>query len=356
MLEPAPCSALNLRHHAVRNWMLLLVTMFGISGFVTTIAAADRPVAILKAMQEIMGPLPAAEKRCPLDVKLVSETDCDGYVRRLLTYQSEPGGRVPAYLLIPKAALTQKAGRQFPAVLALHQTHATGQKVVVGLGNSPDDEYGVELAQLGFVVLAPPYPHLADYAPDLKSLGYFSGTMKAVWDNMRGLDLLASLPFVRTNGFGCIGHSLGGHNGLFTAAFDERIKVVVTSCGFDSFRDYYDGDPAVWQPERGWCQTRYMPRLAAYRGRLAELPFDFPQVLAAIAPRRVFVNAPVGDTNFRWQSVDRVVIEARSLAAQRGITADIRVEHPAGPHHFPPEQRQAAFRLLTQVLGTSRNR
>jgi hypothetical protein len=36
---------------------------------------------------------------------------------------------------------------------------------------------------------------------------------------------------------GCIGHSLGGHNSLFTAVFDSRIKIVVTSCGFDAFRD-----------------------------------------------------------------------------------------------------------------------
>jgi cephalosporin-C deacetylase-like acetyl esterase len=89
------------------------------------------------------------------------------------------------------------------------------------------------------VVLAPAYPLLADHQPDVRGLGFESGTMKAIWDNVRGLDLLASLPFVSTNrGFGAIGHSLGGHNGLFTAAFDERIRVVVTSCGFDSFRDF----------------------------------------------------------------------------------------------------------------------
>ncbi len=340
----------------VRLWMQVFAAAAALLPAPASRAAVDVPssapvsrAAVLRSMEEIMGPLPGPEKRCRLDVELVEETDQGTYVRRFLTYQSEPGGRVPAYLLIPKAALTNLAARKFPAVLALHQTHAAGQKVVVGLGRSPDDEYGVELAQRGFVVLAPPYPHLAGYAPDLKVLGCSSGTMKAVWDNVRGLDLLASLPFVRTNGFGCIGHSLGGHNGLFTAAFDERVEVVVTSCGFDSFRDYRGGDPEVWQLERGWCQTRYMPRLAAYRGRLEEIPFDFPQVLAAIAPRRVFVSAPVGDSNFRWQSVDRVVSEARGLAARLGVAADIRVEHPAGPHRFPPEQRAAAYRLLEGI-------
>ena len=319
---------------------------------------SSRRPAILSAMESIMGAFPAdPARRCPLDIRIESESDEGTYLRRELTYQSEPGGRVPAYLLVPKAAL--QPGAQLPAVLALHQTHPLGRKVVVGLGNSPDDEYGVELARRGYVVLAPPYPHLADYAPDLRALGYESGTMKAIWDNVRGLDLLTSLAFVRTNGFGVIGHSLGGHNGLFTAAFDPRIKAVVTSCGFDSFRDYHDAKPEVWQPEKGWCQNRYMPRLAAYQGRLAEIPFDFPDVLEAIAPRAVFINAPLGDTNFRWQSVDRVVTSVRPTfaALDRTISASalsageiLQVRHPDSPHRFPPELRVEAYEFLDRML------
>jgi len=55
-------------------------------------------------MERVMGVLPGNEKRCALDCKVEEETDCGGYVRRFLTYASEPGGRVPAYLLIPKDA------------------------------------------------------------------------------------------------------------------------------------------------------------------------------------------------------------------------------------------------------------
>ena len=303
------------------------------------------------AMERIMGPFPGAERRGSVELRIEETVSGPGYVRQKVSYQSEPGARVPAFLLLPDAAVTNRS-RAFPAVLALHQTHPAGQKVVVGLGRSPDDEYGVELVQRGYVVLAPPYPHLADYAPSLAA--FASGTMKAIWDNSRGLDLLVSLPCVATNrGFGAIGHSLGGHNSLFTAAFDARIAVVATSCGFDSFRDYYDGKEEVWQPGRGWCQDRYMPRLAAYRGRLAELPFDFPQVLAAIAPRPVLVNAPIGDSNFRWGSVDRVVAEARELARQAGRAAAITVEHPEVPHRFPPEQREQAYRLFDATLKSA---
>ena len=296
--------------------------------------------SIQRAIQEVMGPLPGSEKRCPLDVKVEEEVDCGEYLRRFLTYASEPGARVPAYLLIPEHALRE--GTRVPAVLGLHQTHPQGQKVVVGLGNSTNDEYGVSLAKRGFVVLAPPYPLLANYQPDLKALGYQSGSMKAIWDNIRGLDLLESLPFVRTNGFGTIGHSLGGHNSIYTAIFDDRLKVIVSSCGFDSFTDYMNGNI------RGWTSTRYMPRLLEYDA--STRPFDFYEVIAALAPRHFFVNAPFGDSNFKWQSVDAVCNEARRIYELDGTSDRLQVHHPDCPHLFPRDVQEKAFTVLERVL------
>src|SRR5205823_2314540 len=79
-----------------------------------------------------------------------------------------------------------------PAVLCLHGTNnAVGHGIVVGLGGTPNRAYAIELAQRGYVTLAPNYPLLAKYQPDLKKLGWESGTLKAVRDNRRGLDLLA---------------------------------------------------------------------------------------------------------------------------------------------------------------------
>mgnify|MGYP003574983181 CR=1 FL=1 len=291
-------------------------------------------------MQEVMGPLPGSEKRSPLEVKIEEEVDCGSYVRRLLTYQAEPGSRVPAYVLIPKAALAGK--EQAHGVLCLHQTRREGQKVVVGLADSPNDHYAVELAERGYVCIAPPYPLLANYAPDLKKLGHVSGTMKAIWDNMRALDLLESLSYVRKGEFAAIGHSLGGHNSLYTAAFDPRIKVVATSCGFDSYRDYKDGDI------RGWTSERYMPRLLEFAPD--KFPFDFPDVLAAIAPRTIFVSAPKGDTNFKWESVDRVVAAARPVFELYGAADEVIVRHPDVGHVFTPEMRRAAYDVMDRVL------
>jgi hypothetical protein len=301
-----------------------------------------RRAEILRGMQQVMGPLPQTEKRCPLIAQLEEEVDFGEYVRRFLTYASEPGSRVPAYLLIPKSALNRNA--KAPGVLCLHQTHPLGHKVVVGLGNSPNDEYGVELVKRGYVCLAPAYPLLANYHPDLKTLGYRSGTMKAIWDNIRGLDLLESLPFVKRGKYGAIGHSLGGHNAIYTAVFDRRIAVVVSSCGFDSFVDYMNGDI------RGWTSDRYMPGLLGYRKRLEEIPFDFHELLGALAPRRVFINAPLGDGNFKWRSVDAVAQAAAPVYQLYNVPDNLRVEHPECGHLFPPAVREMSYRLFDATL------
>jgi dienelactone hydrolase len=308
-----------------------------------------RRAEIRRQMEEVMGPLPGKAKRGPLDPQVDQEIDCGTYVRRQLTYCSEPGSRVPAFLLVPKAALHSRRG--WPAVLALHPTDMEyGRRVVVESLRDHYRAYAADLAERGFVVLAPPYPLMANYQPDLKMLGYQSGTMKAIWDNVRALDLLDSLPYVRKGRFGVIGHSLGGHNAVFTAVFDERIKVLISSCGFDSFVDYYGGNPDNWQPGRGWCQERYIPRLAQYRGRLEEIPFDFPELIGALAPRRVFINAPLNDSNFRWRSVDAIVSSAGAVFRLYGLPERLQFEHPDCGHDFPVEVRERAYQALERGL------
>jgi dienelactone hydrolase len=309
-----------------------------------------RRAEIVRGMERVMGVLPGAAKRCPLEMKIKEETDCGSYVRQLITYASEPGGRVPAYLLVPKDALNGKL--KVPGILCPHPTDNTiGHKVVVGLGGRPNRQYAAELAERGFVTLAPAYPLLANYQPDLKALGWESGTLKAVWDNLRGLDLLESLPFVNAKaGFGAIGHSLGGHNSVYTAVFDQRIKVIVSSCGLDSYLDYYGGNPKVWEPEKGWCQTRYMLKLAGYRGRLEEIPFDFHEMVGALAPRVCFISAPLKDSNFKWDSVDRVAAAAAQVYKLHGKPWNLLVEHPDCDHDFPDAMREKAYGLFRTHL------
>jgi dienelactone hydrolase len=304
-------------------------------------SAADwalRRADILAGIEAAMGPLPDSSRRVPLDVASLGDTPTTLYVRRKITYAAEPQDRVPAYLLIPN----QLAGPA-PAMLCLHQTTPIGKDEPAGLGENNNLDYAHELAQRGYVCLVPDYPSFGDYDYDFRARGgdYASGSMKAIWNNIRAIDLLESLPQVDTDRIGAIGHSLGGHNTLFTAVFDQRLRAVVTSCGFTAFHDYYRGDL------RGWTSDRYMPRIdKLYRNDPDQVPFDFHEVLAAIAPRGVFVNAPLGDDNFDVGGVKKVAEAAGDVYRLLGAEGKLTVLYPDAQHDFPNEVRQAAYAWL----------
>jgi len=269
----------------------------------------------------------------PVAWRVISERQAEGYRQQEISYHSDDGPAVPAFLLIPDGAETVPA----PAVLSLHGTDlVNGHRTTVGLGGLPGREYGQRLAGRGFVVLAPAYPTMGGHDPDFLGLGYRSGTMKAVRDNVCGIDLLLSLPQVAGPDVAAVGHSLGGHNALFTACFDPRLTALAVSCSFDSFVDYNGGDITAWH------QDRYMPHLTDGGAP----PFDFDDVLELLADRALFVNAPIGDTNFQWWSVDRLVEGVRPRR-----TAALELVHPDCGHDFPYEIQDQAFAFLTDHLG-----
>lgn len=295
---------------------------------------------ILAAMQQVMGPLPESPVKPPR-VAILEETKFPKFTRRKITFESGDGDSVPAYLFLP-------VGRhRNPAVLCLHQTVKIGKDEPAGLGGNPNLHYASELAELGFVALAPDYPGFGEYRIDPYAMGYASATMKGIRNHRRAVDLLASMPEVDPRRIGAIGHSLGGHNALFLAAFEPRIAAVVTSCGFTSFRKYKGGDLT------GWSHRGYMPRIASDYGKSPErMPFDFSDVLAVIAPRPVFINAPVFDANFDWSGVDDCVRSARAIYfgvfhAQNGP----RVLHPYCAHDFPSDVRSRAYSFLARALA-----
>ncbi len=296
-----------------------------------------RRVHVLQNMSRVMGPLPERDGT-PLDVQVVSSERLETLTRKKVTYLSSQGDRVPAYLLIP-----HDIQRPRPAMLCLHGTSGPKGRTA-GLGK-PYPRYTLELAQRGYVTIAPDYTLLGENQTDPAAVGYVSGTMKGIWNHMRAVDLLASLPEVDAQRIGCCGVSLGGHNSLFVGVFDPRLKVVVTSSGFDSFLDYMDGDPT------GWCQTRYMPRIeTVFDKDPKKLTFDFPEVLAAIAPRHLYVHAPLSDSNFKVESARRCVDAAKQVYGLLDVEPNLVAVYPEGKHGFPPDQREAAYQFIDEVL------
>jgi dienelactone hydrolase len=290
-------------------------------------------------MQRVMGPMPPDERKVPLDVHVYDEVPLQRYVRKTISFAPEAGDRVPAFLLIPNDPKGKAA-----AALCLHQTTPIGKQEPVGMGQR-NLAYAAELAERGVVALVPDYPNFGDYKIDPYEKGYASATMKGIWNHRRALDLLVSLPEVDPARLGTIGHSLGGHNALFVAAFDPRIKAVVTSCGFNAFPKYVGGNLS------GWSHKGYMPRVDAEYGKDPKrMPFDFTEVLGAIAPRALFINAPLRDGNFEVSGVRDCVAAAAPVYELLGAKEALRAVYPDAGHDFPPEIRKQAYEFLDEAL------
>jgi pimeloyl-ACP methyl ester carboxylesterase len=310
----------------------------------------QRRKQILAGMQEVMGPLPHPDKRAPLEVQVVEEHQDDGYTRRKLAYHTDRAAAVThAWLLLPRHGENTDAScskAKLPAVLCLHQTTPNGKDSPVGLTDRATLHYAKELTQRGYVTLSPDYPSFGESNNyNFDSDDYTSGTMRAIYDNIRAVDLMQSLPEVDPNRIGCIGHSLGGHNALFTAVFDERIKAVVSSCGFTAFHKYKGGDL------HGWSSPRYMPVIGKkYNYSPDRMPFDFAEVLGAIAPRAVFVNAPLHDDNFDIDGVKECLTAAEPIYQLLGKPDNLKAVHPDSAHDFPNNERQLAYKFLETTL------
>jgi dienelactone hydrolase len=296
-------------------------------------------------MARVMGPLPVKSTE-PLDLQIKDEVRLERYTRQRVTYVSEKGDRVPAFLLTPHERDVRR-----PAMICLPGSSKPGKDIPAGVvRNRPDQLWAHELAELGFACLVIDYPllHTQEYDTDPYKLGYVSCTMKGIVNHRRGVDVLQSLPYVRPERVGVIGHSLGGHNALFLATFDERVRAVVSSCGFNVFAKHAGGDITAW------ALRYYMPRIETVYGKdPAKLPFDFTEVLAALAPRPVFVNAPLRDApDFEVSGVRDCVDSAQPVYEKVFQAADrLVVEYPDAGHEFPAAQRKSAYRSLMQWLA-----
>ena len=132
---------------------------------------------------------------------------------------------------------------------------------------------------------------------------------------------------------------------MFVGVFDTRLRVIVSSCGWTPFHDYYGGNIA------GWTSDRYMPRLRdVYKLDPDLVPFDFYEVVAGLAPRPFFSNSPLRDDNFDVKGVKKAIPVALQVFRLLGAGDRLQVRYPDIGHAFPPEVRDDAYRFIDRVL------
>src|SRR5699024_4533751 len=131
-------------------------------------------------MEKLMGELPDRTRLPAMDIKIKDTLRTDSYTRLNIEFTAAEDERVPAYLYLPHAGSAETK----PAMLALHPTGAEGKKIVDGQGRK-NRGYAKELAERGYVVIAPDYPSFGDLADfDFNASRYSSGTMAGIFYHM----------------------------------------------------------------------------------------------------------------------------------------------------------------------------
>jgi len=325
------------------------------SGDVRIIRTSDdwqqRRQAILDGFQQATGPLPSRDELPALNFQASQDEVFRGVRRVTGTIQAEQGDRLPLDLYLPlelagdvNSLTGDMVADAVPGILALHPTGSAGKRIVAG--EKLNRQYAIELAQRGYVVVAPDYMSFGDYADyDFESDAYVSGTMKGIFNHMRCVDLLVALSAVDGERIGVIGHSLGGHNSIFVAVFDQRIDVIVSSCGWTPFHHYYGGKL------QGWTSSRYMPLIRTRYGLDPDaVPFDFYELVAALAPRTFVSVSPVNDSNFDVAGVRKAIPAAGRVYELLEAKDSIMLFTPDCEHDFPTDIRHRSYEIIDRVL------
>ncbi len=308
--------------------------------------------SVRDSMQKVMGKLPSRDG-LPAPILTYLDTLVEvNFTKYTVSYESFKNITGYAFLYLPHK-LTQK---KLPGMLVLHSTGDPGKRIVDGQTSLENRAVARELAERGYVAIAPDYPSYGDLIDhDFSSDGFESGTLLGIWNHMRSVDILQDLPMVDPERIGVIGHSLGGHNALFVAAFDDRIKAVVSSCGWTPFDFYNIGEEAAkrYGGRLGpWAQDRYMPAIKNYMPD-KNIPFDFPDIIASLAPRAFFSNSPTGDGNFNIKGVKAGIKIVEPVYKYLGVQENLQVRYPEAGHDFPLETRTEAYSFLDEHLGFS---
>lgn len=119
------------------------------------------------------------------------------------------------------------------------------------------------------------------------------------------------LSMIDTDRIFVLGYSLGAMVGLYASALDSRIAGVASFSGFTPMRSDTDAK-STGGVRRFWEWYGLQPRLGLFHNREHDLPFDFDDLFALIAPRPALVVSPLHSRDADAGEVGRCMDQART--------------------------------------------
>lgn len=318
----------------------------------------------------------------PFGEEITEEEDFGKYTRQKLYFNSAPGCRVPAYLLIPKNLKAPAAG-----IIALHDHGAMfywgKEKMVdhkkwhpvlkrfVDMGYSGQPVASI-LAEKGYVVLVidsiffgerrfdlnnlEEYKHKLDafqfesqeyilkyntieqrnIEPEIiKSIYYSGSTFMGIrtWDDIASVSYLCSRPEVDSGRIGCIGLSIGGHRSGWLSAMDDRVKCAVVVCWMAGYREMTDMESL----------NIVVPGTYGY--------LDYPDIISISAPKPLMVMHGTRDILFiKNKTGERAMDKIRNVYRKAGCEYNFTGYIYDGVHEFNKDMQQMAYNWLDKNL------
>ena len=268
-------------------------------------------------------PMPA---RTPLNPVVFDEVTHADYTVAKVYFESLPGFFVTGNLYRPIGS-----GR-FPAILSPHGHWTNGRLENTPINSGPGRAIG--LARMGFVV----FTHdMVGYNDSRQLTHTFGGAREnlwglslgglQLWNGIRALDFLETLPYVRRDGFGVTGESGGGTQTFLLGAVDDRVAVVAPV-------------NMISLTMQGGCLCENMPGL--------RLDTNNVEIAATIAPRPLLMISATGD--WTAETLEREYPAMRRAYALFGADARVNAVRFQAEHNYNKDSREAMYAWMARWM------
>jgi pimeloyl-ACP methyl ester carboxylesterase len=206
------------------------------------------------------------------------------------------------------------------------------------------------LVEQGYAVLAYDQSgfgsRLTETGPFYERYPNWSHMGRMVEDAETAVDALEKDDMVDTSHIYLFGYSIGGTVALYTAALDQRVAGVICAASFTPMRT----DTAA-TGTGGIARFAYvkdiLPRLGFFVGHESQVPYDFDDLIAMIAPRPVYVLNPLLDRDDTAADVEAAVKEAGKVYSLYGATDKLAISSPWDYNRLTNAEQDAAIKWLT---------
>ena len=301
---------------------------------------------LLKGLPSRSGPVP---------VKQTGEIPGDDYSIKKVVYESFPGYHVTALLYVPNqlkgpapAIISPSGhthiGKAYPEHQILHGNLAKRGFIVLAydpVGQAERSQFwNAETRQTKYNLGCGEHAVLGNA---LELLGTNLARYR-IWDGIRGLDYLASLPEVDQTRMGCAGHSGGGTLTAYLTALDSRISASAI-CGYITTLPKRMGNRIQEDPSSDPEQDVF---------GMVSHGIDHSGLLAMCAPRPTLIGASVKDF-FPIEGTRNSYAEAKHLYEVAGHGDRISMVEAPFRHSLSQPLREAIYGWFIRWLANETN-